>query len=65
LEPIDFFETESKSCPSFYPKVVQLGRKNVEFPAKEGRDTVFPFSCNTRNVANATVSTVTTALIGD
>jgi hypothetical protein len=65
LEPIDFFETGSKLCSSFYPELVISRKKNIEFLSKEGGDPIFPFSCNTRKVLKATLSTVITALMGE
>ena len=63
LELIDFFESERKSCPSNAHKWTQLEKKNVEFLPKTDPISLFPFSCNARNVVRAAVSTVITDLM--
>src|SRR3977135_3045110 len=59
-ELIDFFESERKFCPSNSHKRPQLEKKNVKFLPKKDPYLLFPFSCNTRNVFRAAVSTVIT-----
>ena len=63
LELIDLFESERKFGPSNGHKRPQLEKKNVEFLPKKDPISLFPFSCNARNVVRAAVSTVITALI--
>jgi hypothetical protein len=65
LELIDFFERERKSCPSNDTNWTQLEKKNVEFLPKSDPIRLFAFSCNTRNVVSATLSTVITAVRGE
>jgi hypothetical protein len=60
-ELIDFFESEQKFGPSNSHKRPQLEKKNVKFLPKNDPYLLFPFSCNTRNVPKAAVSTVITA----
>lgn len=62
-ELIDFFENEREFCPSNNHKRPQLEKKNVKFLPKKDPYLLFPFSCNTRNVFRAAVSTVITDLM--
>ena len=65
LEPLDLSESDPDFCPSIGGIRPLLGKKNVGYVRKLATNPLFPFSCNTRNVVNTTLSTVITDMMGE